>query len=135
MKNTLYIIALSIALVACGGSSGTGVSTNSNSNKDLFSLWKTNDSSGPLDLTAGAFREILLFSSYASNGAQCDCNFVMVGDQESGSYTLNSCTHVQGTGSGSDTPNCNALDHTGLYSKTYTQLTVCDDTQDCTEYK
>lgn len=131
MKNTFYIIALSLILTACGGSSS---SDSKPVDKDLFSLWKPSDGNIPLDLTEAGFRENGLFSTYLSNGAQCDCNFVLIGDQESGSYTINSCTHLAGTGSGTETPNCNVLDHTGLYTKTSTQLTVCDDVQDCIIY-
>jgi hypothetical protein len=133
MKNIFLIIAFSLALTACGGGSGGG--TKSVTDKDFFSLWKSVDDDTPLDLTSGGFNENLDFNSYLANGAQCNCDFIVIGDQKSGSYTLNSCNHVLGTGSGNEVPNCNALDHTGTYSKVGSKLTICDDTQDCTVYK
>lgn len=131
MKNTFFIIVLSLALTACGGD---GSVTKSVTNKDFFSLWKSVDDNSPLDLTDGDFNEGLEFNLYLGNGAQCNCNFVVIGDQKSGGYTLNSCNHVYGTGAGDEIPNCNALDHTGTYTKDSKQLTICDDTQDCTVY-
>lgn len=133
MKNTFYIIALSLILTACGGSDSDG-SPSTSVDKDLFSLWKPTDDSGPLELTGGQFQASQGFSLFMPDGAQCNCSLTFIGDQESGRYTLNNCNYTYGTGSGSEAPNCNALDHTGLYTKTSTQLTICDDTQDCTIY-
>lgn len=139
MKNTFYVIALSLTLMACGGSSSSGGSDGSSGadvdkDKDLFSLWKRADGGMPVDFTEGDFRVGLGFGVYLSDGAECSCDLTFIGDQESGGYTLNSCSHVYGTGSSDEAPNCNALDHSGTYSKTTTQLTICDDTQDCTIY-
>jgi hypothetical protein len=108
-KASCMLIAL--ALSACGGGGGGGEVKP----KDLFSLWNEVETDLPLDLSGGDFSQEMDISFFFTGGAQCDCDFTVIGDQASGSYVINSCSYK--VGSGSEDPNCNALNQTGLYEK------------------
>lgn len=125
----ITILLTSIVLTACGGSSSGG-----DSEKELFSLWKEVANDTPLDLTGGALGGTNGMSFYDTDGAQCDCGLRFLGTEDSGSYVLNNCSYDYGSSAGGD-PGCSDLNHTGTYSKTATTLTICDDEQDCTQYK
>lgn len=125
----ITLILTSIVLTACGGSSGGG-----DSEKELFSLWNEVGNNTPLDLTGGSINGTYLLSLYETDGAQCDCNLRFLGTEDSGNYVLNNCSYDYGSSAGGD-PGCDAYNHTGTYSKTATTLTICDDEQDCTQYK
>lgn len=128
MKKIIIASVAALILTACGGESG-----GSDSNKDLFSLWKT-DQGGAMDLSSGALGVEMGYSIFMEDGAECNCDLRLLGDQSSGNYILNSCSHTYGTGSGEETPNCNALDNTGTYSKTTSTLTICNSESNCTDY-
>ncbi|MBV1882261.1 MAG: hypothetical protein KUG82_11545 [Pseudomonadales bacterium] len=118
MRYASLSICLVIMLSGCGGS-------DSSSDKDLFSLWTATDSSLVLDLTNGDFSTPTDFFFDMGNGALCGCTLTAFGSQASGTYTFNSCTYEIGSSSRGD-PGCNALNHTGTYTKSGNVLTTYD---------
>lgn len=116
MKKTAFLVCGIIALSACGGGSGS-------SEKDLFSLWREATTDLPLDLTGGDFNQDIEMAFFFSSGAQCNCDFRVIGDQSSGAYTRNSCFYVTGSSAGGD-PGCNALNESGTYTKENNTLTA-----------
>jgi len=106
-----------MALTACGGGGGEDSAP-----KDLFSLWHEEGTDSPIDLTEGGFNQTMRFSFFFTDGAQCNCDFTVIGGQSSGSYVMNSCRYK--FGSGSEDPNCNAINSTGQYENKANVLTI-----------
>ncbi|GAA6145843.1 hypothetical protein NBRC116585_19610 [Thalassolituus maritimus] len=129
LMKLITLILTSVVLTACGGSSGGG-----DSEKSLFSLWKEDGTDIPLDLTGGSLGTPYEFFIFEADGAQCDCQLRFLGTEDSGSYVLNNCAYDYGSSANGD-PGCESYNHSGTFSKTATTLTVCDDQQDCTEYR
>ncbi|GAA6141622.1 hypothetical protein [Hydrogenophaga sp. 5NK40-0174] len=108
--------ALMVAgLVACGGGG-------EDKTKDLFSLWNRDSDNVPLDLTGGEFSTPLLMYFYTTDGSQCNCNMTFVGEQHEGTFVVNSCRYVPGSGAGD--PGCTSFNGTGKYFKNDGQLTI-----------
>jgi hypothetical protein len=118
MKKIMSLIALSLLIVSCGGGGGS----NGGGEKDLFSLWNRTTDNSPLELTGGTFSTNIGISFFFVGGAQCDCDFAVLGTQSSGTYVVNSCFYRFGSGSGD--PGCNALNQTGIYTNSNNTLTI-----------
>lgn len=103
-------------LISCGGGGGDG-------SKPIFSLWHHTVTDSPLDLRDGGFDQPMTIAFYYPDGAQCNCNFTVIGDNASGTYVVNNCYYDYGSGSGD--PGCNARNETGTYNITNNQLTAC----------
>lgn len=114
-RSVVAVTAL-VVLSACGGGGD-------DDSKDLFSLWKSDPGNAPLDLTGRSFNTTQPISIFVVDGSVCNCNLTIIGDQESGAASLNSCTYVQGT-SAKD-PGCQALFSGALrYRKSSDLLTL-----------
>lgn len=124
----LLPLILAAILAGCGGEGGeTGP-------KSLFSYWE--DSQGeasPMDLRGASFDGYREISFFYADGAQCDCRLRLSGNEERGTYTVNTCYYFYASSANGD-PGCDSLNHVGTYSKSNDQLTVCDSEQDCTIY-
>lgn len=132
---TLFLITLCITIISCGGEGDiTGASVTKEEDKDLFSLWEETTTGNTIDLTAGGLSDTYAFYITYDSGLQCNCELTFLGTATSGNYVLNNCEYEPSSVAGSD-PGCNSNNHTGTYSKTSSQLTVCDNTQVCSVYE
>ena len=129
LSNPLILTSVVFGALLVTGCGGGGDS----SSKDLFSLWNSVDDNTPLELTGGTFSRNLPLVTFFPAGEQCNCDLTILGTQSSGSYIINSCTYL--IGSGTQDPGCNAINDTGNYSKTSDTLTTTNSTQVVTTYK
>jgi hypothetical protein len=130
MNKLFYIVLAAILATGCGGEDGE-----SDSEKGLFSYWEDIEGEAtPLDLSDGSFSGYRDISFFYADGAQCDCHFRVFGSEDRGNYSINTCRYAYASSADGD-PGCDALNHTGTYSKTRTELTVCDSEQECTTYE
>jgi hypothetical protein len=122
-------IAVCAFLAACGGSSG------SESEKDLFSLWtESADKTTTLDLSGASFSGYRELSFIYDDGAQCNCRIGVSGNQNQGTYYINTCIYSYASSANGD-PGCNELNHAGTYAKTTNRLEICDSENSCTGYE
>lgn len=109
----VIFVAAAIALAGCGGGDDS---------KDLFSLWKSEQTGAPLDLTGGKFGSDGLISFYTADGTKCSCELAIIGDQGSGTVAVTGCISIPYNKL--KDPQCIALQGSGTYSKTSEVLTV-----------
>lgn len=109
----LMIAAVAIALAGCGGGDDS---------KDLFSLWKSEQTGAPLDLSGGSFGPNGLISFFTADGTKCTCDLAIIGNQGSGTVAVTGCVSIP-FNSAKDAQ-CVALQGSGAYSKTSDVLTV-----------
>jgi len=117
IKQLIFFTFFIAFLSACGGSDDIP-----QADKNLFSLWNKTDSNAPLGLEGGEFSQVIPIAFYFQGGEQCNCDFTVLGSQNSGTYVLNSCTYL--FNSGSSDPGCDSINQTGTYSKTTDTLTI-----------
>jgi hypothetical protein len=113
MKKYIAAVAASIVLTACGGGSDS---------KDLFSLWKSEQTGAPLDLSASQFGSDNLLNAYTADGTRCICDLAIIGEQSSGTIAVTGCISIPYNADRN--PQCVALNGGGTYSKTSDVLTV-----------
>jgi hypothetical protein len=131
IKITFVFIAI-LALVGCGKGGGGSAAPS----KDLFSLWREDSTNAPMDLTSGAFNTTLNYSEIVTTAGEiCDCDFLAIGDQTAGTYTLSNCTYRSGTGAGSD-PGCSLGNGSGNYTNVGAVLSICPNSTptNCSKY-
>jgi hypothetical protein len=117
----ILAIAIPFSLVvSCGG--GGGGSSSSSDPKSLFSLWVDVDTESPLELSDGDFNTDMDIAFYTSGGAQCVCDFTVLGNESAGTYIINSCYYV--TNSSTEYFDCSIANETGTYSKKDDTLTI-----------
>ena len=135
MKHRFLLAAVSlvaaVGLVSCGGGGGGSSAPPA---KGLFSLWKETSTNVPLDLTGGSFSNKMPILSLFANGAQCQCQLILIGDQSSGTWSFGQCVYVTGTGTGD--PGCASFTDAGTYTKSSDTLTTCSGSpQTCDTWK
>lgn len=125
-RSFLLLTAL-IPLISCGGGGGGG------GDKDLFSLWTEVGDDLTIDFTGESLGVPFQLVFVSTDDSQCECSFTLSGTQTSGTFTIEACTHIPGTGPGD--PGCNGLNDTGTYSKTSTTLTATDSSGESTTFQ
>lgn len=85
MKKVALTLVAVFALSACGGGDDS---------KDLFSLWKSEQTGAPLDLSGGKFGTDGLISFYTVDGTKCTCDLAIIGDQGSGTVAVTGCISI-----------------------------------------
>jgi hypothetical protein len=110
MKSVLgaFVVAATLALVACGGGS--------DSDKNLFSLWTQDGSGALLELTNARFGPDNALNSYTADGTLCICNLTVTGVQKSGTIAITGCTSTPYNSS--TNAQCSAMNAVGTYTKT-----------------
>lgn len=130
-NNSIFTVILCcLSLIAITSCSSSDSSTPS---KDLFSLWNDTADDSPLDLTGGSLGVEMTFNVFFAGGEECSCDLTLLGTQSSGSWVLNSCSYV--FGSGAADPGCNAVNDTGTYTNVNALLTIIDSTGDTDTYR
>ncbi len=123
----VFVFFFAGLIASCGGGGGGDAAP---APKSLFSLWKTTNGTGVIDLSKGSFSQPIPFFMTFSSGAQCVCNFMFVGDQSSGGWSLSQCVYVPGSGTGD--PGCSGENTAGTYTLINNILTLCDNSsQSC----
>lgn len=132
----LLILALAALLGACANSGGGGGgSTSSATDKELYSEWTLVGTSAAnisgIDLTQnidGSPGQAYLNFSYPSQ-----CVFVVnwTGTHASGTAVLSAGTLIYGL----TDPNCSSYNGTYTFTKTTTQLTICNSVPACNTYQ
>lgn len=113
MLKILAASTLAISLVACGGGDDS---------KDLFSLWKSEQTGAPLDLSGSKFGTDNVLSAFTADGTKCLCDLAIIGNQGGGSIAITGC--ISSPYNAAKDPQCVALQGSGNYSKTSDVLTV-----------
>ena len=119
MKTRLAKLAATISiatLAACGGGGG------GDDSKNLFSMWTSVETGGPLDLTGAKFGPDNNINFYSQDGTRCICDLAIIGAQESGTLAVTGCVSVPFNASVD--AQCVALQGSGTYTKTSDVLTI-----------
>lgn len=114
MRKHLAIVAAAFALTACGGGGDA-------EEKDLFSLWTSEQNGTPLELTGANFGTGLI-NLYTTDGTRCICDLAIVGTQASGSIALTGCISIPYDAKRN--PTCEAINGAGSYTKTADVLSI-----------
>jgi hypothetical protein len=114
MKKVALTLVAVFALSACGGGG--------DDSKDLFSLWKSEQTGAPLDLSGGKFGTDGLISFYTVDGTKCTCDLAIIGDQGGGTVAVTGCISIPYNAT--KDKQCVALQGAGNYSKTSDVLTI-----------
>ena len=87
MRKAILLMVITGALTACGGVGESG-----EANKSLFSEWTSTSTGLVMDLrNAGYGPQAFRYYTASNNG--CDCTLEILGNNESGTAPLSSCTH------------------------------------------
>lgn len=109
--------ASAIALLAACGGGGDDEPT-----KDLFSLWTSEQTGAPMDLTGLAFGSENHLNLYTADGTRCICDLAVVGTQASGSIALTGCISIPYNASRQ--PMCEAINGAGSYTNSNAILSI-----------
>lgn len=113
MKKVALTLAAVFALSACGGGDDS---------KDLFSLWKSEQTGAPLELSGSQFGSDNLLNAYTVDGTRCICDLAIIGNQGGGTIAVTGCISIPYNKL--KDPQCKALQGSGSYSKTSDVLTI-----------
>lgn len=124
MKTLLVLTFLLLA--ACGSGSG-----GSETEKPFKSLWTNKeDAEDQIDLSDVEFNQQYALIIPMSVNATCVCAVTAVGDSSQGLFSFSQCNYY-----GPGQSLCN-MQYTALtYTKSMTELVVCDANPTCTTYK
>jgi len=113
MKKVALTFAAVFALSACGGGDDS---------KDLFSLWKSEQTGAPLELSGSQFGTENILAAYTQDGTKCLCELAIIGNQGGGTIAITGC--ISSPYNATKNPQCVALNGAGSYSKTSDVLTI-----------
>lgn len=113
----IILVASLMLLAGCGSSSGGSAPTSS---KELFSLWTRTSGQGELDLRSLTFDNGMDIMFVVSGVGSCRCRFTVDGTQQSGTYSIYSCSQVTGN------YNCVNFAGSGTFTNQNATLSLCD---------
>jgi hypothetical protein len=128
----LIISALSMALNACGGKGADTPIAETCGTKSLFSTWDHPTISFSFSLDGMTLNTTKPFSVYFSGGARCDGSMNVTGSTCRGSYTVSGMTW---NSIGGSDPGCASFNDTGIYTKSFSGLSLCNLSNSCTTYR
>lgn len=125
--NYFLICVLCVSVLACGKKKKSADAPA----KPLFSVWTDKDDGQVMDLTTFKLGETKAVGLTQTDGSVCACNMQFVGTESAGAYVLNICSYA---GGGGGDPGCVSLDQAGNYTKSASELKICDGS-DCSTYR
>lgn len=135
MRNVILIL-MTLLMAACAQPGGGGSSGGSSpaATKDLFSKWTAvNDPNTYIDMTGRSFGVLGGFTWTFTNGSVCQAELFVSGTEAMGTGAISSSIYIAG-GIGTD-PGCAGLDGPHTYVKTDTNLTICNQANQCQTYE